>query len=74
MSSFVPRNLDFNHISRRTIIEQHTSSIAHDLICNGKSDKAIIVVDGTYVYIQVNNHDVPFALIISDVSLLEISQ
>ena len=74
MSTFVPRNLGFNHINRREIIEQHTSRIARDLMCDGKSDKAIIVVDGTYVYIQVNNHDFPFALIISDVSLLEISK
>ncbi|CAF3126185.1 unnamed protein product [Rotaria sp. Silwood2] len=52
MSTFVPLNLGFNHISRREIIEQHTSGIARDLMCDGKSDKAIIVVDGTYVYIQ----------------------
>ena len=74
MSTFVPQNLGFNHINRREIIEQHTSSIARDLMCDGKSDKAIIVVDGTYVYIQVNNHDFPFALIISDVSLPEVSK
>ena len=74
MSTFVPRNLGFNHISRREIIEQHTSRIARDLMCDGKSHRAIIVVDDTYVYIQVNNHDFPFALIISDVSLLEISK
>ena len=74
MSMFVPQNLGFNHISRRDIIEQHTSSITRDLMYDGKSDKATIVVDGTYVYIQVNNHGFPLALIISDVSLLEVSK
>lgn len=74
MSTFVPLNLGFNHISCREIIEQHTSGIARDLICDGKSDKAIIVIDGTYVYIQVNNHDFLFILIIFDVSSLEISK
>ena len=74
MNTFVPQNLGFNHISRREIIEQYTSSIARDLMCDGKSDKATVVVDGTYVYIQGNNQDFPFTLIISDVSLLEISK
>lgn len=62
MRTFVPRNLGFNHISRREIIEQHTSAIARDLMCDEKSDKAIIVIDGTYIYIQVNNQDFLFAL------------
>ncbi|CAF3542725.1 unnamed protein product [Rotaria socialis] len=52
MSTFVPLNFGFNRISRREIIEQHTSEIARDLICDGESDKPIIIVDGTYVYIQ----------------------
>ena len=74
VSTFVPQNLGFNHISRREIIEQHTSRIACGLMCDGKSDKVIIVVDGTYIYIHVNNHDFPFTLIISDVFLLKISK
>ena len=73
MSTFVPRNLGFNHISRCEIIEQDTSRITCDLMCDGKSDKAIVVVDGTYVCIQVNNYDFPCTLIVYDASLLEIS-
>jgi hypothetical protein len=26
------------------------------LMCDGKSDKAIIVIDSTYIYIQVDTH------------------
>jgi len=56
MNDFVPHNLGFNHITRRKIIDQHTSTIAQQLMCDSKSDKAIIVVDSTYIYIQVDNH------------------
>jgi hypothetical protein len=57
MSDFVPYNLGFNHIARREIIDQHTSTIAQQLMCDGKSDRVIIVVDSTYIHIQVDNHD-----------------
>ena len=50
---FVPNNLGFNHITRREVIDHHTTTIARQLMCGGDSDTAIIVVDGTYIYIQV---------------------
>jgi len=53
MSEFVPRNLGFNHITRRDIIHQHTSTIAQQLMCADEPDTAIVVIDGTYLYIQV---------------------
>ena len=56
MRRFVPYHLGFEHITRRQIIDQHTSAISKHLMCDDKSDKAIIVADGTYIYIQVNNH------------------
>ncbi|CAF4871782.1 unnamed protein product [Rotaria socialis] len=34
------------------IIDQHTSAVARQLACGGERDKAIFVVDGTYIYIQ----------------------
>ena len=60
MRRFVPYHLGFEHITRRQIIDQHTSTISKHLMCDDKSDKAIIVADGTYIYIQVNNHYKPF--------------
>lgn len=60
MSRFVPYNLGFKHITRRQIIDQHTSTISRQLMCDDETDKAIIVADGTYIYIQVNNDHVLF--------------
>ena len=51
MSTFVPFNLGLNHISRQEIIDKHKSTISHELMCSGDNDKAIVVVDGTYIYI-----------------------
>ncbi|CAF5013088.1 unnamed protein product, partial [Rotaria sp. Silwood1] len=54
MNKFVPENLGFNHVARREIIDRHTSTISQQLMCNDESDKAIIVADSTYIYIQDN--------------------
>lgn len=53
MESFVPYNLGFNHITRQEIIDLHTTTIARELMCDGGEDTAIVVVDGTYIYVQV---------------------
>jgi hypothetical protein len=54
MIEFVPSNLGFNHITRHEIIRQHTSTIAQQLMCADEPDTAIVVIDGTYIYIQVS--------------------
>ncbi|CAF4454588.1 unnamed protein product [Rotaria magnacalcarata] len=53
MTRFVPSNLGFNHITRQEIIDQHTSTMARRLMCDAESNTAIVVIDGTYLYIQV---------------------
>ena len=53
MDDFVSKNLGFRHVRRDEIIQHRTSSIARKLMCNDDSDTAIVVVDGTYLYIQV---------------------
>ena len=53
MNEFVPTHLGFNHITRNEIIHKHTSAIAQQLMCVDEPDTAIVVVDGTYIYIQV---------------------
>ena len=52
--SFTPRNLRFGHVTRQCIIDQHTTTMSQQLMCDGGKDTAILVVDGTYIYIQVS--------------------
>ncbi|CAF4651489.1 unnamed protein product, partial [Rotaria sp. Silwood2] len=54
---FVPYNLGFNHISRREIIDQHTSAIASQLMCGDEADKVIVVADSTYIFIQKSRNN-----------------
>ncbi|CAF0935192.1 unnamed protein product [Didymodactylos carnosus] len=56
MAEFVLYNLGFSHISRREIIDQHTTNIAKQLMCGNDNDTAVVVIDSTYVYIQVKNN------------------
>ena len=53
MNGFVTKSVGFNHISRDEIIHCHTSTIARKLLCDDDQDTAIVVADGTYLYIQV---------------------
>ena len=53
MTSFVPSNLGFQHISRDDVKRKHTRTLARELlVADVTSDPAILVLDGTYVYIQ----------------------
>ncbi|CAF3845452.1 unnamed protein product [Rotaria sp. Silwood1] len=52
LKSFVPYNLGFEHITRHDVINHHTTTIARELMCGGASTTAIVVIDGTYIYIQ----------------------
>ena len=56
INGFVPNNVGFNHVSRNEIIRQHTSSLAQKLFSDDEPDTAILVADGTYVYVQVNKN------------------
>ena len=51
MKKFVPENLGFKHISREDIIRSHTRPLAKQLF-SCSTDNALIVLDGTYIYIQ----------------------
>ncbi|CAF3140890.1 unnamed protein product [Rotaria sp. Silwood2] len=52
MDHFVPKHLGFEHISRRDLIDQHTRPLAKQLFSNPGDDKAILILDGTYIYVQ----------------------
>ena len=51
----VPEHLGFNHISREEVIEHHTRKLAQDLLAENP-DQAILVLDGTYIYINKSNN------------------
>ncbi|CAF4435900.1 unnamed protein product, partial [Didymodactylos carnosus] len=53
LESFVPDHPGFSHINRRQIIDNHTTTIARELM-GGRNDTLVLVIDGTYIYIQVN--------------------
>ena len=52
MRYFVPHYLGLAHITRQEVINSHTSSIANRLLSENQNS-CILVVDGTYLYIQV---------------------
>ncbi|XP_053405404.1 uncharacterized protein LOC128558951 [Mercenaria mercenaria] len=56
MQHFVPVNLGLAHISRQEIIDKHTRPLAQSLFGTDESGdsqpKMMLVLDGTYVYIQ----------------------
>ncbi|XP_061176014.1 uncharacterized protein LOC133184966 [Saccostrea echinata] len=57
ITDFVPQNLGFQHITREAVIENHTRQLARDLFTNSATaDPAILVLDGTYVYIQKSSN------------------
>lgn len=63
IENFVPYNLGFGHVTRQEIIDRHTTTIAGELMCGGGGDDtAIIVIDGTYIYIQVRKYFVILSL------------
>ena len=57
MKHFVPHNLGFEHISRRTLIDQRTRSLAQILLADSNNDKAILVLDTTYIYVQKSTNN-----------------
>lgn len=48
----MPHYLGFSHISRDDVIQRHTSLLAKELLSDLTDNSAILVLDGTYIYIQ----------------------
>ncbi len=54
MSAFVPNYIGFNCISREDVINNHSSAMATHLFgCSPNS--VILIIDGTYLFVQVSN-------------------
>ncbi|CAC5415677.1 unnamed protein product [Mytilus coruscus] len=56
MSEFVPANLGFQHISREEVIQKHTRPLAQSMFGGITSNNAILVLDGTYIYVDKSNN------------------
>jgi hypothetical protein len=52
LSEFVPRYLGFDNISRQDVINNYSSPLATKLLSE-KPNTVVLVVDGTYLYVQV---------------------
>ena len=74
LKNFVPYNLGFEHVIRQEVIDNHTTTIARELMCGGDSNTAIVVIDGTYMYIQVRNISSCAELIFYEHYFVEISK
>lgn len=48
---FVAEHLGFGHITREQIIQEHTRPLAQTILGDTVSQPAILVLDGTYIYI-----------------------
>ncbi|XP_033213876.1 uncharacterized protein LOC117170935 [Belonocnema kinseyi] len=55
MNKFVPFHLGLHHISREDFINLHTRELAQALFADGK-DVAILVADGTYIYMEKSSN------------------
>ncbi|XP_062599343.1 uncharacterized protein LOC134260823 [Saccostrea cucullata] len=49
---FVTENLGFGHITREKVINSHTRPLAQSLFGDVGTQQAILVLDGTYIYIN----------------------
>jgi hypothetical protein len=60
MQNFVPKHLGFQHISHQELCLHHTTPIAKKLFTSDDNpDQAVLILDGTYIYIQ-KSHDYEF--------------
>ena len=49
--------LGFGHLSRRDLIDNHTRALTKRLFTQAGQDKIIVILDGTYLYVQKHrNH------------------
>lgn len=48
----MPKHLGFSHISREDVINHHTRPLAKELLCSMSDNPVILVLDGTYIYLQ----------------------
>ena len=53
MKDFVPKYMGFDHTTREAVIENHTTVFAKEILASGDDNTAILLIDGTYMYIYM---------------------
>ena len=56
MNEYVPVHLGFQHMSHESFVAGHTTPLARSLFSPEDHDAAILILDGTYIYIQKSAH------------------
>ncbi|CAF1231138.1 unnamed protein product [Rotaria magnacalcarata] len=56
MQDFVPYHVGFQHASRETILAQHQTTVATELLTNGR-DQVVLITDGTYFFCQKSSNN-----------------
>ena len=56
MKSFAPLNLGFQHISRDSVLFNHQTVLATELLTN-EPDQIVLIADGTYLYCQKSSNN-----------------
>jgi hypothetical protein len=55
MSDYEPHHLGFSHIDHETFVREHNTPLAKTLF-TGNEKSAVLVLDGTYIYIQKSSN------------------
>ena len=55
MQDFVPNHVGFQHVLRETILAQHQTAVATELLTNGP-DQVVLIADGTYFFCQKSSN------------------
>jgi hypothetical protein len=55
MQDFVPHHVGFQHVSRETILAQHQTTLATELLTNGPG-QVVLIADGTYFFCQKSSN------------------
>mgnify|MGYP003692050027 CR=1 FL=1 len=53
LKDFFPHYMGFDHITRNEIIDKHTTIFARELLAFGNPNAAILLLDGTYIYMYI---------------------
>ena len=56
LKDFVPYHLGFQHIDRKTVLENQQTPVASQLMTD-RDDQVIVVMDGTYLFVQKSSNN-----------------
>jgi hypothetical protein len=56
IKDFVPKHLGFQHMDRNTVLGQHQSVIATDLLTDSPN-QVVLIADGTYIYCEKSSNN-----------------